>query len=243
MTAVVLSPKARLLGALLLAVALSLGSLATADGARAQTGLSGIDVSNWQRQIDWVAVAATGNTFVFAKATEGTTFTDLTFPLNRTGSTVLGMRFGAYHMGRPAGTSDAAVVASAIAQADYFLSVATPLRGELLPVLDVEYDGGLSVPRLSLWVQTWLNQVVARTGLKPLVYVSPSFWKTKLGDSPVVAAAGHRLWIAHWTAAALPILPGRAGVGSAGRSGSGATARRWPASTAASTATGSTAPA
>ena len=57
-------------------------------------------------------------------------------------------------------------------------------------------------------MQTWLGQVVARTGLKPIVYVSPSFWKTKLGDSPVVAAAGHRLWIAHWTKAALPILPG-----------------------------------
>ena len=113
--------------------------------AQAQTGLSGIDVSNWQRQIDWVAVAGTGNSFVFAKATESTTFTDLTFPLNRSGSTVLGMRFGAYHMGRPSGSSDSAVVASAIAQADYFLSVATPLKGELLPVLDVEYDGGLSV--------------------------------------------------------------------------------------------------
>ena len=174
----------------------------------AQTGLSGIDVSNWQRQIDWVAVAGTGNSFVFAKATESTTFTDLTFPLNRSGSTVLGMRFGAYHMGRPSGSTDAAVVASAIAQADFFLSVATPLKGELLPVLDVEYDGGLSVARLSLWVQTWLGQVVARTGLKPIVYVSPSFWKTRLGDSPVVAAAGHRLWIAHWTKAALPILPG-----------------------------------
>ena len=182
--------------------------LATGNSANAQTGLSGIDVSNWQRQIDWVAVAGTGNAFVFAKATESTTFTDLTFPLNRSGSTLLGMRFGAYHMGRPSGASDSAVVASAVAQADYFLSVATPLKGELLPVLDVEYDGGLSVPRLSLWVQTWLGQVVARTGLKPIVYVSPSFWKTRLGDSPVVAASGNRLWIAHWTKAALPILPG-----------------------------------
>ncbi len=211
MVSAVQSQSTRLAAAVLSALAISLALLASAGGAQAQPkvgGLTGIDVSNWQRQIDWIAVAGTGNSFVFAKATEGTTFTDLTFPLNRSGSTVLGMRFGAYHMGRPAGGSDAAVVASATAQADYFLSVATPLKGELLPVLDVEYDGGLSVPRLSLWVQTWLGQVVARTGLKPIVYVSPSFWKTKLGDSPVVAAAGHKLWIAHWTAAALPILPG-----------------------------------
>jgi len=202
------SPRSWIRRALLWALAVSFAALAMGSSAQAQTGLSGIDVSNWQRQIDWVSVAGTGSSFVFAKATEGTTFTDLTFPLNRSGSTVLGMRFGAYHMGRPSGSSDSAVVASAIAQADYFLSVATPLRGELLPVLDVEYDGGLSVARLSLWVQTWLEHVDARTGLKPLVYVSPSFWKTKLGDSPVVAAAGYRLWIAHWTKAALPILPG-----------------------------------
>ena len=187
---------------------LSLAVLAVADRAQAQTELSGIDVSNWQHQIDWLAVAGAGTTFVFAKATEGTTYTDLTFPVNRSGSTVLGMRFGAYHFARPSGSSDSAVVASAIAQADYFLSVASPLPSELLPVLDVENAGGLSVTRLSLWVQTWLGQVVARTGVKPIVYVSPNFWKTKLGDSPVVAAAGHRLWIAHWTQAALPILPG-----------------------------------
>lgn len=196
-----------LLRALVFALAV-LAVLAVADGARAQTELSGIDVSNWQRQIDWIAVAGTGNSFVFAKATEGTTFTDVTFPLNRSGAGVAGMRFGAYHFARPSGTSDSSAVASAVAQADHFVSVAEPLQNELLPVLDIESAGGLSVARLSLWVQTWLDQVVARTGLRPIVYVSPSFWKSNLGDSPVAAAAGHRLWIAHWTKAALPILPG-----------------------------------
>lgn len=193
---------------LLVALVLSLVVLANTGGARAQTELSGIDVSNWQRQIDWVAVAGTGNAFVFAKATEGTTFTDLTFPLNRSGTTLLGMRFGAYHFALPSGSSDSAAVADATAEADYFLSVAQPLPKELLPVLDLEDSGGLSVVRLSLWVQTWLGQVAARTGLKTIVYVSPNFWKTKLGDSPVVAMAGHRLWIAHWAKAVLPILPG-----------------------------------
>lgn len=195
-------------GVLLLSLALFLAVLAVPERGNAQPGLSGIDVSNWQHQIDWLAVAGTGNAFVFAKATEGTTFTDVTFPLNRSGAGVAGMRFGAYHFARPSGSTDPDVVASAIAQADYFLSVAQPIRDELLPVLDLERSGGLSVMRLSLWVQTWLGEVVARTGIKPLVYVSPSFWKSALGDSTVVAAAGHRLWIAHWTKSALPIMPG-----------------------------------
>ena len=187
---------------------LALAALAVAHTAQAQTELPGIDVSNWQHQIDWFAVAGTGNAFVFAKATEGTGFTDVTFPLNRTGATGVGMRFGAYHLARPAGSSDSAAVANAIAQADYFLSVAEPLPHELLPVLDLENTGGLKVVRLSLWMQTWLDYVFARTGVKPMVYVSPNFWKTNVGDSPVAAVSGYRLWIAHWTKAALPILPG-----------------------------------
>ncbi len=201
--------RVRRLRPLLRALVLALATLALAGGAQAQPSLlSGIDVSNWQHQIDWLAVAGTGQSFVFAKATEGTTFTDVTFALNRSGATGIGLRFGAYHFARPSGSSDAAVVGSAIAQAEYFLSVAEPRRGELLPVLDLESTGGLPVARLSLWTQTWLGHVFARTGIRPMVYVSPSFWKERVGDSPVVAAAGHRLWIAHWTKAALPILPG-----------------------------------
>ena len=189
-------------------LALLLTGLVAAGGAQAQPELAGIDVSNWQHQIDWLAVSGTGTRFVFAKATEGTTYTDTTFALNRPGAKGIGLRFGAYHFARPAGSTDAAAVASATAQADYFLSLAQPVPGELLPALDLESTGGLSSPRLGLWVQAWLDQVVARTGWKPVVYVSPSFWKTRLGDSPVVAAAGHRLWIAHWTMETLPILPG-----------------------------------
>ncbi len=200
--------RSRSRGVLLWILVLSAALFVSTDAARAETTLSGIDVSNWQRQIDWLSVAGTGNSFVFAKATEATTFTDLTFPLNRSGARVAGMRFGAYHFAQPSGTSDSAAVASAVAQADYFLSVAEPLRGELLPVLDLEVTGGLSAARLTLWTQTWLNHVVARTGIKPIIYVSPSFWKSRLGDSPVAAVSGHRLWIAHWTKAALPILPG-----------------------------------
>lgn len=195
-------------GVLLLSLALALAVLAVPERGDAQAELAGIDVSNWQRQIDWLAVAGTGKAFVFAKATEGTTFTDVTFPFNRSGAVVAGMRFGAYHFALPSGAADPQVVSSAIAQADYFLSVAQPRRAELLPVLDLERSGGLSVTRLTLWVQTWLGEVVARTGIKPLVYVSPSFWKSALGDSTVVAASGHRLWIAHWTKSALPIMPG-----------------------------------
>lgn len=180
----------------------------TAATSRAQTVLTGIDVSNWQRQIDWLTASASGHAFVYAKATESTSFSDVTFPLNRSGATIASMRFGAYHFARPAGSSDAAAVASAIEQADRFLAFAQPKRGELLPALDLEVTGRRPVKRLNIWVGAWLAEVNATLGVKPIVYVSPEFWKTALGDSPVPATSGHPLWIAHWTKAALPILPG-----------------------------------
>jgi GH25 family lysozyme M1 (1,4-beta-N-acetylmuramidase) len=197
--------------------------LATAvvPAAGAQTAPSGIDVSHWQGQIGWLQVGAAGYDFAFAKATEGTTYTDPTYVVNRSGAAAAGMRVGAYHFARPTAGSDAAAVASAIAQADYFVGVAQPSRGDLLPVLDLEKNGGLTKERLTTWTEAWLDRVSARLGVKPVVYASPSFWKTSLGDTPIFAAVGHRLWIAHWTKGALPILP------AAGWGGLGWTFWQW----------------
>jgi GH25 family lysozyme M1 (1,4-beta-N-acetylmuramidase) len=182
-------------------------ALALVPAAGAQTAPQGIDVSHWQGQIGWLQVGAAGYDFAFAKATEGTTYTDPTYGTNRSGAGAAGMKFGAYHFARPTAGSDAAAVASGIAQADYFVAYAQPRRADLLPVLDLERSGGLSVTRLVLWTKAYLDPVNAPTGVRRLIYASPSFCNTSLGDTPVFAQAGHRLWIAHWTSASLPLLP------------------------------------
>ena len=178
--------------------------------APAQNAPSGIDVSHWQNQIDWLGVGDGGYSFAFVKATEGTSFTDVTYPLNRDGANSVGMKIGAYHYARPSGSGAAAIAASAIAQADAFVAYAQPAPGDLLPSLDLEETGSLSVTDLTAWTQAWLDEVAVRLGVRPIIYASPDFWKNHLGDTPVFAAAGDPLWIAHWTAAALPILPGGA---------------------------------
>jgi GH25 family lysozyme M1 (1,4-beta-N-acetylmuramidase) len=181
--------------------------LALAAPSGAATYAKGVDVSNWQGTIDWIQVGDDGYTFMFAKATEGLTFTDITYPVNRAGALGVGMRLGAYHFARPAGTSDATIVASAVAQADHFVDVAQPKAGDLPPVLDLEANGGLSQTNLTRWTQVWLDEVTARTGVHALIYVSPSFWKTSLGDTPSFAGTGNPLWIAHWTKNAAPTVP------------------------------------
>ena len=53
----------------------ALGVGATAPRAEAQ--LHGIDVSHYQGTVNWTSVKSAGNSFAVAKATEGTTYTDL----------------------------------------------------------------------------------------------------------------------------------------------------------------------
>jgi lysozyme len=192
----------RIVGALLLVIA-----AAFARPAGAATYASGVDVSHYQGLINWTQVAAKSYRFTFQKATEGTTLVDATYPVNRAGAEGMGLRFGAYHFGRPSGTGAASIVASAIAQADHFVTVAQPQPGELPPVLDLEATGGLGPGALAQWAQAWLDEVKARIGVSGFVYASPNFWKDRLANTSSFALGGYHLWVAHWTNGGSPLVP------------------------------------
>ena len=194
----------------LLAVSIALTALLSASASHAATARAkGIDVSNWNGAINWNKVAHAGYRFAFAKATEGTAYTDKTYTTNRNGSEGAGLVFGGYHFARPAGKNLAAATASAIKQANHFLAVAGPQPGELPPVLDLEATGNLGKKLLLAWSLAWLGQIEARTGVEPFLYTSPLFWKGRLGDSTAAAAAGTGLWIAHWTSKGSPLVPAK----------------------------------
>ena len=163
----------------------------------------GIDVSHWQGTIDFDAVAGGGVRFVFAKATEGQTYDDPNYTTNRAGAGAAGLVFGAYHFARPdSGTDDA------VKEADHFVDTALPESGDLLPVIDLEDSGGLSTSALTAWLWAFLGEVLDRTGVHALIYTSPSFWETYLGDTDAFAKGGYSLlWIAHWFVPT-PTVPG-----------------------------------
>lgn len=173
----------------------------------ASAAVKGADVSHWNGTVDWLQFANAGYSFAFLKATEGTSIVDPTYPINRADAATFGIRTGAYHFARPAGSGDAQIVADALAQADRYVDVAGLQPGDLPPALDLETTGGLAPAALQEWTQAWLDEVTARTGVRAVVYFSPNFWKTSLGDTPVFAQQGYRLWIAHWKVAA-PTVPG-----------------------------------
>jgi GH25 family lysozyme M1 (1,4-beta-N-acetylmuramidase) len=161
----------------------------------------GIDVSHWQGTIDWAKVKASGRTFVFAKATEGIGFEDSSYDQNKAGAMAAGLHFGAYHFARPGSNNP-------VTEADWFVDTARLQHGMLLPVLDLELTGGLGTSGLTTWVKAWLGRVYERTGVRPMIYTSPSFWRNAMGDSRWFADNGYSmLWVAHWGVTS-PSVPG-----------------------------------
>lgn len=156
--------------------------------------LPGIDVSHWQNTIDWTQVAASGVRFAFVKASDGRSYVDPMYEVNRAGAAAAGVTIGAYHFARPdRGANDA------IIEADHFVDVAAPAPGDLLPVLDLEVTGGLSTEEITAWTLAWLGEVTLRTGVKPIVYTSPNGWVNRTADTTAIADAGYTvLWVAHW---------------------------------------------
>lgn len=157
--------------------------------------IEGIDVSHYQDTIDWARVAAAGKKFAFMKASDSIDYIDPTYATNRAQAKAQGLRVGAYHFARPdAGVGDA------VAEADHFIATAAWASGDLLPVLDLETTGGLGVTKLQAWVSAFLGRIYDRTGVRALIYSSPSFWANKMGNTQAFAQAGYKsLWVAHWT--------------------------------------------
>ncbi|MGH2578157.1 MAG: glycoside hydrolase family 25 protein, partial [Actinomycetota bacterium] len=151
-------------------VTLVVASSSAAPAAAAEPppgAIPGIDVSRHQGTIDWAQVAASGQRFVIAKATEGLFSVDPTYATNRAAAMAAGLVFGAYHFARPD-----LHPTDPIGEADHFVDTAQLGPGNIVPVLDLERSGDLTQAQLTAWILAWLGQVTARTGVRPMVYTS-----------------------------------------------------------------------
>jgi GH25 family lysozyme M1 (1,4-beta-N-acetylmuramidase) len=171
-------------------------------GGAAYADTTGIDVSKWQHgaSINWERVRADGVTFTFIKATEAANYTNPYFQGDWAASRRAGVYRGAYHFARPG-------AAPARRQAHYFVRKAGTFggRGALPPVLDLESSGGLGVTALRHWTHTWLRTTTRLTGRKPIIYTSPYFWESALGNAK--GFSDYPLWVAHYSTTH-PRIPG-----------------------------------
>jgi lysozyme len=128
----------------------------------------GIDVSHHQGVIDWARVKASGQVFVFLKATEGADFRDTRFVENWRAARAQGLVTGAYHF--------FTFCSPGVAQAENFLAVA-PRDESVLPLaVDVEFTGNCvgweSVPQIQTELVAFVEHVRAQAGSTPLLYTT-----------------------------------------------------------------------
>ena len=135
---------------------------------RSDYAIEGIDISKYQEKIDWAVLSKQNIDFAYVKATEGANLADTHFKQNWQMIRQVGMKRGAYHFFRP--------TVNALAQAKNFLDVARLEGGDLPPVLDAEDADGADKELIVTRMQTWLDIVEKRYGVKPIIYTSQKFY-------------------------------------------------------------------
>ncbi|MCA9804661.1 MAG: glycoside hydrolase family 25 protein [Cyanobacteria bacterium HKST-UBA02] len=168
--------------------------------ARSQN-IFGIDVSRHQGDIDWARVRNAGVKFAFIKASEGVSWVDPEFAVNWSEAKKNGIIRGAYHFFRPRADVDR--------QIDNLVNTVGKLEsGDLPPVLDLEVPDSwqrFSKQKRLEMVLKWLDGVEKGLGVRPIIYLSPSFADDTLGNPAELA--GYDLWIAHYTSKSSPRVP------------------------------------
>ncbi len=152
----------------------------------------GIDISHHQGKIDWDILAFEEGgrkvDFVVAKATEGTDYKDKDYASHRIACEQRKIPFGAYHYFKPN-------VPSGL-QATHFVKTAKLGSGDLLPVLDVEERGMLSVSELRAAVQEWLHAIENTYGVKPVIYCNLDYYYRYFAAAEF---SEYKFWIAAYT--------------------------------------------
>lgn len=157
----------------------------TATPPRLAATVPGLDVSGWQGNVDWNAVAANGAKFAYVKATESIDYTSDSFSQQYDGSYGVGIIRGAYHFATPNTSTGAA-------QANFFVDHGGGWSkdGMTLPgMLDIEWNPygdtcfGLSQASMGAWIADFSNTYHARTSRWPAIYTATSWWNQCVGGS------------------------------------------------------------
>lgn len=137
----------------------------------------GIDISKHQGVIDWKRVNKMKEngiqiSFTFIKATEGITRQDDKYEINWKQSGQNDILRGAYHFYYPSRDANK--------QADNFIKVVKLSKGDLPPVVDIEYSNGKSAKKISDDLMVFIKRLEKQYGVKPILYTNTNFYNTFL---------------------------------------------------------------
>jgi lysozyme len=131
----------------------------------------GLDVSKWNKEMDWAKASSAGAKFAFIRAgsisaTNGISYTDYQFDRNAKIAPDH-MPVGFYWYFRPQWC--------ALDQAEYFCNLIKDKGYRLPPVLDLESSWGMSAERITEAAKIFITEVYVRLDVWPLLY-SRSGW-------------------------------------------------------------------
>jgi MYXO-CTERM domain-containing protein len=156
----------------------------------------GIDVSYYQGDIDWQAVAGDGVKFAWVRVSHSTQFKDPKFAANLAGARAAGIHTGVYQYFEPG--------QDPIAQAQLLLDLTGPLLpGDMPPMIDVESKDTVPKAQYADAIRAWLDHVEAATGVVPFIYTGYYYWNDNVGTAEF---ADYPLWIANYNPGC-PLVP------------------------------------
>jgi lysozyme len=159
--------------------------------------VKGIDVSQYQGNINWTAAKNDGVHYAIIRVSDGLNFPDPKFDSNWSGSRAAGVPHGAYQFFEPS--------QDPIAQADMLLAKInhTIAADDLPPTLDVEVTDGLGPTAVAAAVKKWVDYVTSKLGRAPIIYTGYYFWRDSVGDADESASP---LFHAQYTSASCPTI-------------------------------------
>jgi GH25 family lysozyme M1 (1,4-beta-N-acetylmuramidase) len=157
--------------------------------------IPGIDLSHWQGDLGltwWQNAYVEGYRFVFLKATDGLSFVDPKFAVNKENAKQAGFKVGAYHFARPQ--------EGGREQAEVFIQTAGEL--DLGGVWDLEVAGGVSDVVVNQRSEQFLEVLNDHYGFS---WMYSAAWF--LDPRQINPQVPYYRWVAHWTNGTTPYLP------------------------------------
>ncbi|MDQ0148243.1 GH25 family lysozyme [Eubacterium multiforme] len=155
--------------------------------SRNKRNIKGVDISNWQKNIDFSKVKKDGIEVVIIKATEGIDFVDKRLEEHYNGARNENISIGFYHF-----MSDKTDPKE---QARDFWNSIKNKKFQVIPVLDIEKEnGGRSAKEVTNRCIEFLNEFKNLSGYECIIYTYTNFAKTKLD----YRLNKYKLWIAHY---------------------------------------------
>lgn len=162
--------------------------------------ISGIDVSHHQGSVDFKQVAASGQRFAIAKATEGVNYVDPRWLENwRKLRDLDGEIYrGAYHFARPSsvggerdGRAEALDFCKALKAGGGYLAGALP------PALDFEEYSESDAKDNIPWIRAFIMTVEDELGRSPMIYTGANIWASEVGNTDEFVHLP--LWLVNYT--------------------------------------------